>query len=449
MRSYLIIIVLLLSACQPVSQAEPGFRVQYHPDGGLYVGDKVSIEVIPPADWIIKEQKVRVAVGEQVLGTGDFWPYGVGQRDQATFWWVWDTKDLEAGEQTLSYDILPDGPSWQENVQLLPADKRPYPQASWVTSTTDCCTLAYITGTDAERDIELLMKMVDDQAAHASELMQTDITESINITFLPRLLGHGGFVSNGIYVTYMDDNIAGNITSQVIHHEMVHIMDRSLGGKLLPTMLVEGLAVYLSGGHFKNEALLPRAAALLELETYIPLETLAEDFYYQQHEIGYLEAGALVEYLVGRFGWDEYQSFYRDIDDVGNQAESLEGGLKEHFEISLNQLETEFLNELRTQKVTEGVQNDLQITVAFYDSLRKYQEVLDPSAYFLTAWFPDGESMRQEGITADLLRTPDKMDNLFFEFLLRTASNKITAGDHKQAEIILEVVNVLLSLYHY
>jgi len=449
MRRYLIIFVLLLSACHPVNQADSGFRVQYHPDGGLFVGDKVSMEVIPPEDWDVKEQKVRVAVGEQVLGTADFWPSGVGQRDQATFWWVWDTKDLEAGEYILSYDILPDGHSWQENIQLLPADKRPYPQASWVTTTTDCCTLAYITGTAAERDIELLMVMVNDQAAHASELMQTDIKESINITFIPRLLGHGGFVSNGIYVTYMDDNVAGNITSQVIHHEMVHIIDRSLGGKLLPAMLVEGLAVYLSGGHFKNEALLPRAAALLDMESYIPLETLAENFYYQQHEIGYLEAGALVEYLVGRFGWDDYQSFYRDIDDVGNQAESLESGLKKHFAISLNQLETDFLKELRTQNVTESVRNDLQITVAFYDSLRHYQEVLDPSAYFLTAWFPDGERMRQEGITADLLRTPNKMDNIFFEFLLRSASNKIAAGDHQQAEIMLEVVNFLLSPYHH
>ena len=449
MRRYLIIFVLLLSACHPVNQADSGFRVQYHPDGGLFVGDKVSMEVIPPEDWDVKEQKVRVAVGEQVLGTADFWPSGVGQRDQATFWWVWDTKDLEAGEYILSYDILPDGHSWQENIQLLPADKRPYPQASWVTTTTDCCTLAYITGTAAERDIELLMVMVNDQAAHASELMQTDIKESINITFIPRLLGHGGFVSNGVYVTYMDDNVAGNITSQVIHHEMVHIIDRSLGGKLLPAMLVEGLAVYLSGGHFKNEALLPRAAALLDMESYIPLESLAENFYYQQHEIGYLEAGALVEYLVGRFGWDDYQSFYRDIDDVGNQAESLESGLKKHFAISLDQLETDFLKELRTQNVTESVRNDLQITVAFYDSLRHYQEVLDPSAYFLTAWFPDGERMRQEGITADLLRTPNKMDNIFFEFLLRSASNKIAAGDHQQAEIMLEVVNFLLSPYHH
>ncbi|MFH2038431.1 MAG: hypothetical protein ABIJ65_03250 [Chloroflexota bacterium] len=447
MSRYLLLVIFLLSACQPVRHAESGFDVQYHPEGGLYVGDRVSIEVAPPPDWDTGEQQVRVTLGEQVLGTEDFLPSGVGQREQATFWWVWDTTDLEAGELILSFDILPDGQSWQDRVELQSADERPYPKAAWETTTSDCCTLAYITGTDAERDIELLKNLVDDQAENVRQRMQTDIEPPISITFIPRLLGQGGFASNGIYVTYLDDNYAGNSTSQVIHHEMVHIFDRNLGGKLLPTMLVEGLAVYMSGGHFKIEALLSRAAALLEMGSYIPLGTLAENFYYQQHEIGYLEAGALVEYMVGRFGWDEYQSFYRDIDAVGDQAESLEAGLNKHFDISLEQLEKDFLNVLEQQDVTESVINDLKITVEFYDSLRLYQETLDPSAYFLTAWFPDGDTMQQEGIVADFLRGPNRMDNHFFEFLLRTASHNVSAGDQKQAEMILEWVNFLLSLY--
>lgn len=448
MRRILLILVLLLGTFESVHSTGSGFNVIYHPDGALYVGDRVSMEVVPPPDLDIKELKVRLTVGEKMVGEKEFSPSGVGQREQATFWWVWDTRDLESGDQVLSYEILPDGPSWQENIQLLPAEQRPYSQASWVTTTTDCCMLAYITGTAAERDIELLKVMVVDQADHASELLHTNVREPINITFMPRLLGHGGFVSNGIYVTYMDGNIAGDTSNQVIHHEMVHSVDRSLGGKLLPAMLVEGLAVYLSGGHFKNEALLPRAAAVVDMESYIPLETLAENFYYQQHEIGYLEAGAFVEYVVGRFGWDAYQSFYRDIDDTGSQAGSMDSGLKKHFDISLDQLELDFLGELRTLSMTESVRNDLQITVEFYDSLRHYQKVLDPSAYFLTAWFPDGERMRQEGITADLLRTPDKIDNHFFEFLLRSASKEIEVGHLQRAHLILKVVNDLLSRYY-
>jgi hypothetical protein len=447
MRRLLILTVLLLSACQPVQQADTDFDVIYHPDGGLFVGDRVSIEVVPPPGWNVGEQQVRVSVGEKLLGNADFYPAGVGQRDQTTFMWIWDTKDLEEGGQILNYSILPEGPSWQDEIQLGPAEKRPYPQSAWAKASSDCCLLEYITGTDAERDVELLKRMVDEQAVEAGASLQTELNETMTITFLPRLLGHGGFVSNGIYVTYLDENIAGNTTSQVILHEMVHALDRRLGGDFLPNMLVEGLAVYLSGGHFKSEALLPRAAALLELDTYIPLKTLVENFYFEQHEIGYLEAGALVEYMVDRYGWEEYQSFYRNMEPKGDQAEAFEAGLIENFGISLEQLEKDFLNELKGQVISEDVLNDLQLTVAFYDSLRHYQKVLDPSAFFLTAWIPDGEVMRQEGITADYVRAPERLDNLVFESLLRNANHLIVRGDFFQAEIILDVVNFLLALY--
>ncbi|HCC78188.1 MAG: hypothetical protein A2X25_04710 [Chloroflexi bacterium GWB2_49_20] len=447
MRRLWIITILLLSACQPVSQTAHGFIVIYHPDGRLYVGDQVSIEVIPPPGWGTRDQQVRIMISEQKLGSAGFGAYGVGQRNQATFWWVWDTKELEAGEQTLSFSILPDGLSWQESIQLYPASKGQDLQAAWATTSTDCCKLAYITGTDAGWDMELLMQMADEQAADVSARLQTHFNQRISITFIPRLLGQGGFSSNGIYVSYLDGNIAGNTTGQVIHHEMVHVLDASLGGELLPSMLVEGLAVYLSGGHFKSEALMPRAAAILELDAYIPLKTLAENFYNQQHEIGYLQAGALVEYMVGRFGWEEYQSFYRHIADLGNQAASLEAALNQHFGISLDHLEQDFLKELRGQVVTEDVRNDLRLTVAFYDSMRHYQQVLDPSAYFLNTWLPDGETMRQKGIVADYLRVPGRLDNLAFEFMLRTANHEVAAENYKQAEIVLVTVNYLLDLY--
>ena len=52
----------------------------------------------------------------------------------------------------------------------------------------------------------------------------------------------------------------------IFHHELVHYLDVRSGGDLKPSMLVEGLAVYLSGGHYKPEPLMPRLAALLPPE---------------------------------------------------------------------------------------------------------------------------------------------------------------------------------------
>jgi hypothetical protein len=79
--------------------------------------------------------------------------------------------------------------------------------------------------------------------------------------------------------------------------------------------------------------------------------------------------------------------------------------------------------------------------------MRHYQEVLDPSAYFLTAWLPDGDTLRQKGIVADFLSRPDRLDNRVFEFVLRFANREIASGDYKLADFILGVVDYALDQY--
>ena len=447
MRRFSIVLILLLTACRSIPQVDSGFVVRFHPDGGLYAGDQVSMEVLPPTGWTIQDKQIQVTLEDKVLGRAGFGPYGVGQKNEATLWWVWDTKDLQAGKYDLTFKVLPGGPDWQEEVDLKPASQTPFASSNWASTTSVCCQLYYITSTDAGRDIQLLKKMVDEQAADVSKRMQADFAQRISITFMPRLLGHGGFASNGIYVTYLDGNIAGNITSQVIHHEMVHILDGNLGGEMRPAMLVEGLAVYMSGGHYKSERLLPRAAALLELNKYIALKTLAGDFYNQQHEIGYLEAGALIEYMVDKYGWEAYDTFYRHIPNLDSPVRSMEAALKQNFNISLERLEQDFQTKLKTQKISESVRSDLALTIEYFDSMRHYQQVLDPSAYFLTAWLPDGEVMRQKGIVADLVRGPDGLDNRVFEFVLLAANHEISNGEYHVADILLKVTNFTLDLY--
>jgi len=450
MRKLCLLVLILLSACQPITSApSSGFTVLFHPDGGLYVGDQVSMEVIPPDGWDSKDKQVQVASGDLVVGKIGFAAYGVGQREEATFWWVWDTKGLKPGQHELSFSIQPDGPSWQEQVELSPGADMPFANSEWESTTTVCCSLYYISGTEAERDIELLKTMVDEQAADVSQRMHAGFEQHVSITFMPRLLGHGGFASNGIYVSYLDDNIAGNITSQVVHHEMVHILDASLGGEDRPAMLVEGLAVYLSGGHYKLEPMLPRAAGLLETNQFIPMEKLVNDFYHQQHEIGYLQAGALTEYLVERYGWQAFDHFYRHITNRNSPEESITAALEQNFKISLAQLEQEFLAELKKQVVTKTEREDLAATIDYFDSMRHYQEVLDPSAYFLTAWVPDGEAMLQNRIVADLVRGPERLVNRIFEFVLLTANHQIEEGHYKVAEVLLRVTNYLLELYKH
>lgn len=438
----------------PTPEGSPfTFTVRYHPDGSLYVGDLVSLEVIPPAEALPLEGNLSVQVDPPngpVLGPASFAPFGIAGRIQATFIWVWDTRLLDAGEHSLLFHVEPQGYTWSQTVTLLPAADLPADQAEarWASVQTECCTIHYVTGTAAERDLSLLTALADAQAQHAIAQMGIEFSQPIVITLLPRLLGHGGFATHEIHVSYLGRNYASNAWDLVVLHEMIHILDYRLGGNLRPSLLVEGLAVYLSDGHFKPEPLLPRAAALLDgrLGWYLPLAPLADGFYAAQHEIGYLEAGALVQYMVERWGWEAYSAFYRDIapHPSGKPSAAIDAALQIHFGLSLAELEADFIAALQAQPEAEAWLDDVRLTVTFYDTLRRYQQLLDPSAYFATAWLMDSQQMRQRGILADYLRTPTTPANLALETMLITAGEDLASAPYDQAEVTLAAIGQVL-----
>jgi hypothetical protein len=384
------------------------------------------------------------------LGPTNFGDFGIAGRSQATLIWAWDTRSLEAGKYTLTFSIQPTSDVWTETVTLRPASENPFPGAEWATAYSRCCVLHYITGAAAGRDIDLLSDLADRQAMDAVERLGIEFTEPITVTLLPRVLGHGGFAGGEISISYLDRNYAGSQFEMVLHHEMIHILDGRLGGDLRPTLFVEGLAVYLTGGHFKPEPLMPRAAALLNVEGgldwYIPLGELADNFYPSQHEIGYLEGAALIEYMVDTWGWPAFSEFYRDIHpaDDGSQASAIDRALREHFNLTFDDLEQGFIRALGAQPVDPDLREDMRLTVAYYDALRRYQRLLDASAYFRAAWLMDNPLMRQRGIVADYLRHPQAPANQALEALLLTANDALVAGRYAEADATLDVVNLVL-----
>ena len=437
----------------PTLTPTPAYAVEYHPDGPLYIGDQVSISVISPPGIRMPEGNVTFALvepEEQQLGQALFSGWGIAGRSQATLLWGWDTHGLTAGDYTLQYTFDALDYSFRDTLTLLPAEAMPAAQAgaSWAQVSTKCCVVHYIAGTAAERDLPALLALVDERAEHATQAMGIEFTEPIVITIVPRLLGHGGFTSSEIYVSYLDRNYAANSWEMVVHHEMIHMLDGRLGGELRPIILVEGLAVYLSGGHYKPEQLLPRAAALLDENTglFIPLDVLAEDFYAAQHEISYLQAGALVQYLVETYGREMFDSFYRDIHPTqsGSQTDALDAAMQAYFGQSLAELEQSFVNFLRLQPDATNWQSDVVLTVSYFDTLRRYQQLLDQSAYFRTAWLLDGSMMRQSNIVGDWLRHPSEPVNLALETMFISTSDALVNGQAEEAENILRVINQVL-----
>jgi hypothetical protein len=285
--------------------------------------------------------------------------------------------------------------------------------------------------------------MAEEEARTVSNLLQADFKEPVQINLLPRVVGHGGFAAEGISLSYLDRNYAGSTVRQVMRHEMIHVLDGQLGGELRPTMLLEGLAVYLNGGHFKPEALIARTAELLDMGDYLPFQKITDDFYAVQHETGYLEAASLIEYMVQRWGWDAFSAFYRDIHPVesGSHYDAIDAALQKHFKLSFYDLEIQFVGELERQPENPIFRRDVDLTIRFYDTVRRYQQMLDPSAYFRQFWIPSANEMRTRGIVADYLRHPDRPINRSLETWLVAADLYLRQGRYDAAEEAVEQVN--------
>jgi hypothetical protein len=458
----------------PVPEPAPPFEVITHPDGPLFVGDRISLEVVARDGDDGEDRRVdvrRADTGELLVEGESFHPFGIGGRDQATLTWVWDTYGLEGGDYELVFSIQPDGVRWSEWLTLYPPDRKPVGErtAGWRSVSTDCCNIHYITGTPADRDMERLVELVDREVENASRVMGYKPGKPLSITFFPRVLGHGGFARSDISVAYLDRNYAGSSPGIILHHEVVHALDSRIGGELRPTILSEGLAVYLSGGHFKREPLSPRAAALLEpspaclvkltafaagpdspacgLGWFLPLEGLSDNFYFSQHEIGYLEAAALVDYMIDTWGWERFMEFYRDIHprhSSDNHSAALDQALRAHFDTALEELQAGFIAALRVQEPESEHILDVRYSVAFYNAVREYQELLDPSAYFLTAWLPDNARMREFGILGDYLRHPVKLENIALETMLVEADFYLDIGEYDTGAELLAAVRAVL-----
>jgi hypothetical protein len=246
-------------------------------------------------------------------------------------------------------------------------------------------------------------------------------------------------------VSYLDRDYTGGGIYEVLVHEAVHLIDHSFAPNRI-TFLAEGVAVWATGGHYEQEELGRRVAALIETGDYIPLAELIDNFYPAQHEISYLEAGSLIEYLVEVYGWEQVRNFYSDttVFDGVSLANSVDINLQLYFNKSLAEIETDWLSYILDLPRDAGETGDLQTTIRYYDVVRLYQQKFDPTAYYLSAWLPSPAELERQGITADFLRHPETATNIALESLLISAHISLEAGEYERANALLDsVIRVL------
>ncbi len=433
--------------------------ISVYPDGAVYAGDLVTIRIDPriPEKLAPNDVDVRVFVdGVQVVSNNVNWrgfdgnPYGLYQ-------WVWDT-DEKPGIHTIIVfldpeDIINYGDESPANnvasimMQVEPAENLPETEinARWITEENDCCRVHVVSGTAAHRDMAQLLEQVDAAFQEGAAKLSETLAGRYNVYMVDRVFGQGGYSQDSMVVSYLDrDYIAGGL-KELLVHEAVHLIDRKITPNPI-TFLSEGMAVWVAGGHYQQQDLNQRMSALVEIGRYRGLDNVINDFYGTQHEVSYLEGAGFIDYLVSTYDWDLVKAFYSETTarDADTLSEAVDVNLRRVFGRSLEQIESEWMKYLRRLPRDSDAIEDLRTTIRYYDIIRRYQAVFDPSAYYWTAWLPDPEIAQRLGTTADFSRHMGSPVNIALETILVSAGSALRQGDYGRANALLDsVVRVL------
>lgn len=369
--------------------------------------------------------------------------------------WAWDTTGLE-GRQTLVVHLDPKDAIQQgdenaaNNVALVSVELQPAPAdeegVAWATSQSRCCIFHYLSHTAVERDLALLDAEANAAFSHVETALGTTLNRRMEIFLIPRTIGHGGFAMGYLVLSYHDRHYPNGRFREVMRHEATHGMqdEWAEGDHIL--MMSEGLAVWIAGGHFKPEPIRARAASLVRINRYIPFDQLANDFYSKQHEVSYIEAAGFVQYLAETYGEDRLRQTFRAMRRSRGDRDLtiLDRALSQVYQKPRSELEDEYRAWLAATPPDPVQERDLTNTILFFDTVRRYQQALDPTAYFQTPWMPNIQEAKRRGVVVDYIRHPETPVNQALETMLLAASEAQYAADYDRMEELLHIINSIL-----
>lgn len=424
----------------------------------LFAGDHVSLDVDPrlPGDVSVPlTLTVGLASGEVLTATVA--PDGLDSRYQARLYWAWQLPSLSGTEQlTLTLHVppgIPD-PDLSDNVLIVPVNLLsldalvpPEPGTRWTSAETTGFRLYYLTGTAAERDLTAII--AEARAAYADVTAHFAPGDAlVDIYLLDRVIGQGGYASSEwVAISYTNRQYTPVNLGMVLRHELVHRLDNALGCDAGPSLLREGLAVYVSGGHYVVESVPHKAAAIRLSSHFIPLERLVDDFYTHQHEVSYIEAGALVTYVVDAYGWEGLETLCRATargEEDRSDGQLLEAGLQALVGAELTAFGTRWEMWLDLQLASPQDVERLAVELRLMDTLRAYQVAYDLGAHFLEGILFSPKEGTNRDITADFVRRPRSADAVALEVLLVMAQAALRY-DTATATPLLDAVEDALS----
>jgi hypothetical protein len=435
---------------------QPAGRVWVFPGPVHYEGELLSLEIPIDADEIKGNPKVTLTLDEgpsfEAPSYSDFTPIFNSAilivRDAL------DTSGL-AGAHTLRIQgkIQSGGNSSATltldetiSLEILPAAERPADQTdlAWQKREIDCCTLYFLDKTAAARDIEQIAADVSAAIGDVAARFRVEFEpQAFTFVFSDAVWGNGGFTADQqIYISYVDRDFQSNAgLAQPIRHEAAHAATMIIGPNYMTgPLLSEGIATYVAGGHMKPDPLPQRAAALVELGLYKPVDDTNEQWFSQQHEVRYLEAEAVVAYLVETYGWDRFIKFYKTNIERPNLSMNVwfDQALQKNFQMNTQTFEERLLAWLQSTPPGEQVE-DVRLTVAVQNLRRQYQATYAPFTHSVAV-----ENFISVEPLELFLREPSEPSNAAVECMFIAVQRLLAEKQYEAAQALLDEIEPVI-----
>jgi hypothetical protein len=154
-----------------------------------------------------------------------------------------------------------------------------------------------------------------------------------------------------------------------------------------------------------------------------------------------------MQYLVERNGLASFKQFLRAVArQRSDDASALDQALRQTYSLGLDTIESQWLDSLRlhSSEVSPSIREDLDTTIAYYDTVRRYQQFFDSSADYRQLWVPDLHHAESMDVVADVTRHPAADENVALETLLIAAHDAQQSQDWASTRRMLASVNTVL-----
>ncbi len=362
--------------------------------------------------------------------------------DALDYWWL--VRDT-AGETVRAGTTVILGPSLQA-VVATPTPEPPPVDFTWAVSESQHFQFYYVPASAAERDRFQIGALAEASLVRITSVLEVPFDGQMNIYLVPRVFWQGGAAYSGKVqlISYLDRNYTGVEIWSYFTHEGTHALAQDLlqpkeNGGGPDGVLVEGLAVWASDGHYREEPIDDWVTVLVDSKDYIPLAELrAGPFYDFQHEISYLEGGSFVKFLVERDGLDKLKGLYGRATNNADHDQAL---VQELYGTDYVELENEWLTYLAGLTPTPEQAEALHLQVRSFDLMRRYETELDPDARILPSNSPP--EWTTDTLKVFLHRSGEPL-NVVLETALIAAQERLYHGDLVGTASLLDDVEATL-----